>query len=108
MLLRQAAMAPVSRITSLCAMREELGHCIREALFELDLLPDNEDGQIVGIYAIMDDIERAMTRVQGMDPDRKAPRAPLPVLPNPGRGPVLRVRRDEEPSNRLGEEMLQS
>lgn len=48
-------------------MRDELCHALVEALYELDVLPGNEEGAIVGIYAVMDDLRTAMDRAECMD-----------------------------------------
>jgi hypothetical protein len=49
------------------AMRDELAHALAEALFELDVLPQETDGALIGLYAIMDDLERAIRRTQSLD-----------------------------------------
>ena len=48
-------------------MREELAHSLMEALYELDVLPREEDGALVGIYAVIDDVEAALRRTEAMD-----------------------------------------
>jgi hypothetical protein len=48
-------------------MRDELAHALAEALFELDVLPQETDGALIGLYAIMDDLERAIRRTQSLD-----------------------------------------
>lgn len=49
------------------AMRDELCHALMEALFELEMLPHDEDAAILGLYAVMDDLEAAIRRAQSMD-----------------------------------------
>lgn len=53
-------------------MRDELSHALVEALYELDVLPTNPEGAVVGIYAIMDDVRAAIDRTQQMDARRSA------------------------------------
>jgi len=48
-------------------MRKELKNALAEALYELDVLPDNEDGAILGLYAVMDDIKEAIRRTETLD-----------------------------------------
>jgi hypothetical protein len=48
-------------------MRDELSHALVEALFELEVLPTDEDAQVVGLYAVMDDLEAAIRRTEAMD-----------------------------------------
>lgn len=50
-------------------MREELCHSLMEALYELDVLPPDEDGALVGLYAIIDDLQAAIRRTESMDMD---------------------------------------
>lgn len=49
------------------AMRDELSHALHEALFELQALPETEDGALVGLYAVMDDLEDAVERTEELD-----------------------------------------
>jgi hypothetical protein len=58
---------PRSRFWSPCAMRDELYHALVEALYELDMLPDCEDGTVMGLYAVMDDLHEAIRRTQALD-----------------------------------------
>lgn len=53
-------------------MKEELGHALTEALYELDVLPENEEGAIVGVYAVIDDLRDALERTECMDLKRSA------------------------------------
>lgn len=53
-------------------MRDELCHALMEALYELDVLPQNEDGAIVGVYAVIDDLQAAIGRTEAMDLARSA------------------------------------
>lgn len=48
-------------------MREELSHALMEALYELDVLPEEEDGALVGIYAVLDDLRAAIRRTESLD-----------------------------------------
>lgn len=56
-----------SRFWSPNAMRDELYHALVEALYELDVLPDQEDGALLGLYAVMDDLNEAIRRTQALD-----------------------------------------
>jgi hypothetical protein len=51
------------------AMRDELMRALTEALFELDVLPCEEDAAVLGLYAVMDDLDRAIRRTQSLDGD---------------------------------------
>jgi hypothetical protein len=48
-------------------MRDELSHALVEALYELDVLPADDDAAIVGIYAVMDDLHEALHRTEALD-----------------------------------------
>jgi hypothetical protein len=63
---------PKSRFWSPNAMRDELYHALVEALYELDVLPDQGDGAMLGIYAVMDDLDAAIRRTQALDLTRRA------------------------------------
>ena len=69
---RRFASAETGQAKRLEAMREELSHALVEALYELEVLPQNTDGAILGMYAVMDDLDAAMRRTQGMDLARSA------------------------------------
>ncbi|MEJ2504155.1 MAG: hypothetical protein P8177_12730 [Gemmatimonadota bacterium] len=60
------------RCRSCDLMREELCHALMEALYELDVLPCDEDGAFVGLYAIIDDLQAAIRRTESMDLARSA------------------------------------
>jgi hypothetical protein len=53
-------------------MREELSQALTEALFELEILPTNPDGAMMGLYAVMDDLQKAIQRTQSLDLARTA------------------------------------
>jgi hypothetical protein len=53
-------------------MREELSQALTEALFELEILPTNPDGAMMGLYAVMDDLQKAIQRTQSIDLARTA------------------------------------
>ena len=58
-------------------MRDELSHALIEALYELEVLPEDDDGALVGLYAVMDDLQAAIRRTEALDlPHRTA----LPML----------------------------
>jgi hypothetical protein len=48
-------------------MRDELSHALVEALYELDVLPADEEAAVVGIYAVMDDLHNALNRTEALD-----------------------------------------
>jgi hypothetical protein len=49
-------------------LKDELAHALFEALYELELLPaDNDDAAMIGLYAIMDDVRQAIARTEAMD-----------------------------------------
>lgn len=49
-------------------MKDELAHALFEALYELELLPaDNDDAAMIGLYAVMDDLRQAIARTEAMD-----------------------------------------
>lgn len=53
-------------------MRDELSHALFEALYELEVLPENADGALLGMYAVMDDLDAAMRRTERLDLARSA------------------------------------
>lgn len=53
-------------------MKEELCHALMEALYELDVLPENEEGAFMGVYAVIDDLRTALDRTECMDLARSA------------------------------------
>lgn len=53
-------------------MRDELCHALVEALYELDVLPQDEEGALVGVYAVIDDLRAALERTECMDLARSA------------------------------------
>lgn len=59
------------RFQSSDAMRDELSHALVEALFELEVLPTDEDAQVLSLYAVMDDLEAAIRRTEAMDRGRQ-------------------------------------
>lgn len=66
-----------SRPFRLELMRDELYHALVEALYELDVLPRSEDGAVVGLYAVMDDLETAIRRTEALDPGATPDGSPL-------------------------------
>lgn len=52
------------------AMRDELCHALHEALYELEVLPEDEDAAVTALYAIMDDLRSALDRTQALDTPR--------------------------------------
>ena len=61
-----------SRSWSPQVMRDELSHALVEALYELEVLPSNEEGALMGIYAVMDDLQAAIRRTEALDAGRSA------------------------------------
>jgi hypothetical protein len=59
-------------------MREELSQALVEALYELTVLPRDPEGALVGIYAVMEDLQRAIHRAEGCDSGRYARALALP------------------------------
>jgi hypothetical protein len=53
-------------------MKEELCHALMEALYELDVLPANEEGALLGVYAVLDDLRDAIRRTESIDLVRSA------------------------------------
>ena len=53
-------------------MREELCEALEEALVELEILPREEESALVGVYAVMDDLQRAIWRAEQVDKARYA------------------------------------
>lgn len=48
-------------------MKDELCHALVEAEYELDVLPESEEGALVGLYAVMDDLRTALERIECLD-----------------------------------------
>ena len=59
--------ATMGRCRCCDVMRDELCHALMEALYELDVLPVDEDGALVGVYAVIDDLQAAIRRTEAMD-----------------------------------------
>lgn len=66
----RARTEPAGRFSNSDAMRDELCHALFEALFELEVLPETEDGALVGLYAVMDDLQDAIRRTEALDGPR--------------------------------------
>jgi hypothetical protein len=64
---RQIGSARKGRCRCCDMMREELCHALVEAQYELDMLPENEEGALVGVYAVMDDLRTAFRRIERFD-----------------------------------------
>lgn len=61
------ALARSSPCGKLMAMHQELGHALMEALWELDNLPGNTDEAISRVFAVTDDLERAIRTTRELD-----------------------------------------
>jgi hypothetical protein len=48
-------------------MRDELSHALLEALYELEVLPRDEEAALVGLYAVMDDLREAIRKTEALD-----------------------------------------
>jgi hypothetical protein len=57
------------RVTEL--MREVLYHALLEAKYELEVLPRNRDGALLGLYAVMDDLQAAIRHAESLDRPQK-------------------------------------
>jgi hypothetical protein len=64
---RSAAVPCAGRFCGPDVMKEELHHALVEALFELDVLPRQDSAALVGIYAVMDDLQVAIQRTMSLD-----------------------------------------
>ena len=64
MQLRTAPVERRSRFWSPDVMRDELSHALVEALYELEVLPQNEEARVVGISAVIDDLQDAIARTE--------------------------------------------
>jgi hypothetical protein len=72
MRLKAAKHEDKSRFWTPDIMRDELSHALVEALYELEVLPDDQDGAVLGIYAILDDLRDAVDRTERLDLRRSA------------------------------------
>lgn len=64
---RRQALARSGLCGKLMAMHEELGHALMEAVWELDNLPGDPDEAISRVFAVTDDLERAIHRTRELD-----------------------------------------
>ena len=48
-------------------MRDELAHALHEAIYELEVLPSEDDAKLLGLYAVMDDLSAALHRTEALD-----------------------------------------
>lgn len=71
-MLRRFVSPDMGQTKRLEAMRDELSHALFEALYELEVLPENADGALLGMYAVMDDLDAAMRRTERLDLARSA------------------------------------
>jgi hypothetical protein len=71
-MLRGVRDATKTRFWNSDLMREELSQALLEALYEVEVLPKNPDGALVGLYAVMDDLQSAIQRTQSLDLGRSA------------------------------------
>ncbi|MEX0893219.1 MAG: hypothetical protein WEB88_13720 [Gemmatimonadota bacterium] len=71
-MLRRFVSPDAGQTKRLEAMRDELSHALFEALYEMEVLPENADGALLGMYAVMDDLDAAMRRTERLDLARSA------------------------------------
>jgi hypothetical protein len=64
---RSARNPCTGRLCGWLVMRDELTHALVEALYELDVLPQDQDAAVVGIYAVMDDLQMAIRKTEALD-----------------------------------------
>jgi hypothetical protein len=72
MIARSAPARSMSRFWSPNLMRDELSHALIEALYELDVLPPDDEAALVGLYAVMDDLQKAIHRTEALDVSRRS------------------------------------
>lgn len=53
-------------------MQDELTSALRTALYELHILPQNTEGALLGLYAVMDDVRAALRRAEAIDTSKAA------------------------------------
>jgi hypothetical protein len=53
-------------------MQDELTDALRTALHELRILPQDPEAALLGLYAVMDDIQAAVRRTEAIDTSRAA------------------------------------
>ncbi len=64
---RRLALARSGVCGKLQAMHEEIGHALMEAIWELDNLPVHTDEAMARLFAVLDDVEDAVTRTRALD-----------------------------------------
>jgi hypothetical protein len=64
--------AATQEARSVVVMQDELSHALRTALHELRMLPQDTEGALLGLYAVMDDIHAALNRAEAIDTSRAA------------------------------------
>lgn len=53
-------------------MQDELTSALRTALHELRVLPRDSEGALLGLYAVMDDVQAALRRTEAIDTSKVA------------------------------------
>ncbi len=69
---RQFTGAAASEERNVVVMQDELKEALRNALRELRILPQDTDGALLGLYAVMDDIHAALSRTEAIDTSQAA------------------------------------
>lgn len=67
-------LAPVTtdEARNVVVMQDELMDALKMALHELRILPEDTDGALMGLYAVMDDVQAALNRTEAIDRSRAA------------------------------------
>jgi hypothetical protein len=70
----QRPLAPVTtdEARNVVVMQDELMDALKIALHELRILPEDTDGALMGLYAVMDDVQAALNRTEAIDRSRAA------------------------------------
>jgi hypothetical protein len=70
----QRPLAPVTtdEARNVVVMQDELIDALKIALHELRILPEDTDGALMGLYAVMDDVQAALNRTEAIDRSRAA------------------------------------
>ncbi|MEJ2217115.1 MAG: hypothetical protein P8099_10920 [Gemmatimonadota bacterium] len=70
----QRPLAPVTtdEARNVVVMQDELIDALKIALHELRILPEDTDGALMGLYAVMDDVQAALNRTEALDRSRAA------------------------------------
>jgi hypothetical protein len=64
---RPFAHAATGEARNVVVMQDELTDALKTALHELRILPEDTEGALLGLYAVMDDIQAALDRTEAID-----------------------------------------